>query len=372
MHRTSGAILSALLLFGCARVPAMPSRSIPARPDACSSSSVETARVITPLSMADPEWGRRIDRIELRGELAVREGLIRDAITTRVGDPLDAQRIRADVERLLALEVLENVSVEAELDRDRLVVRYVLEPRRRVGSVVLRGLDTPSSARWMPIAAGELYDAARAKRAATDLETHLVDSGHLSAKVEARARSKGALVDVCFRAEPGPAFVLEPVEFTENLQIDDEELRKQIDTHDGRVNQAGKVYRADLLERDRQRILALYYDRGFLLAAVGEPRVRLDGRRGLVSVSIPISEGPVFRLRRVRFKGDEQRLHGRYAELLGAKAGNIFNRAALLEGMDRIKELYRAQGENVSVDPETKLDEAARTVDLLITVERQP
>ena len=372
MYRTSGAILSAVALFGCAQAPVTPSRSLPAPRDACSATSAVTAQFVTPLSMADPEWGRRIDRVELRGHEEIPAALIRTAITTREGDPLDALRIRDDLERLLALEVLDNVSVESELIRDKLVVRYVLEPRRRIGSVVLRGFDTPSWARWRPIARGELYDAERAQRAGADLETHLVDSGHLLAKVETRARAGGELVDVCFVVDAGPALVLERIDFAENQQISDADLVQQIATHDGRVNRAGKVYRADLFEQDLLRVRALYYDRGFLSVQVGEPSVRLDARRGLVSVSVPISEGPVFRLRRIRFTGGERRLYPRYAELLGANAGNVFGRAELLDGMERIRELYRARGENVDVEPQTTLDEAARTVDLVITVEREP
>jgi outer membrane protein assembly factor BamA len=135
------------------------------------------------------------------------------------------------------------------------------------------------------------------------------------------------------------------------------------------VNRPGKPYRADLLARDLPSIRALYYDRGHFSVRLDQPRVQRDERRGRVRVELPVTEGPAYRLRKIRFEGSEPRLRQRYASLVHAKVGSVIDRSRVFEGIDRIQEFHRARGEAASVTPESSLDQKAGTLDLVIRVD---
>lgn len=367
MRRALRALLIALLAApGCGRPAAAPSAP---RPSACDApSQADTATIELP---SEPEWGARVSAVELRGARRVPEGLLRAAIFTRAGQPLDEERVAADVRRLDALEVFSQVVAETEPTPGGVRLRFAVEERRLVGRVDYRGIEALPLGRHVPLREGELFDEARVHRAAQGLEDHLVESGHLDARVRSHTRRFAEAVDVCFSVEAGPRYTLAELVPVGNLSVPSSELAALVDDHDGEVNRPGAPFRADLLGPARLRIHALYYDRGFLDVSLGEPRVVRDERSRTLRVEWPIQEGTVYRLARVTFSGKLRGPEQRYRELLGVAPGQVFSRARIAEGVERIREYHEKLGHSAQAIPETELEPREGSVGLRVSIEER-
>jgi outer membrane protein insertion porin family len=308
--------------------------------------------------------------VSFRGNRAVPERLLRDAVMTRPGEPLDVTRIADDVRRLLALEALENVSVESDDTPRGANLSFVVQERRLVGRVDYLGLDRVPVGRHLPLAAGELYDPARVFRAGDRLKEHLIESGYARAEITTLQRvSSDASVSVCFRVRRGPRFVLEALDFPGAESVDARELRALIHTEDGKVNMPGTPYRPDLLEANLVWLSALYYDRGFVEVKVGPPRASYDDGRGRVRVEVPIVEGSLFRVGSLSFRGELAGTTAEHRSLLGVESDSVFNRTLLAKGLERLREHYRKMGRNVDVVPETALDHEHRRLNITLRIE---
>lgn len=361
MRGTFWAALVAAGLGGCAGAAGTARVTEPSACDAPDPTPLPT-EVALP---AEPPWGARIRAIELRGLSRVPESLVRGAITTRAGDTLDEAQVARDVLALLALETFDQVVASTE--QDGAVLLYSLTERRLVGRVEHRSGQPLPVGRHVPLASGELHDPARVHRAARDLEDHLIESGHVDARVLTRERRSGERVDVCFVIEPGPRRLISAIVPQGNTQVLAREILALIDNHDRMANRIGAPFRADLFGPDRLRIQALYYDRGYLESAVSEPAASPD--RGGLRVVIPIHEGAVYRLDRVSFSGMLRATEQRYHKLFAVPAGRVFSRSEVSAGLDRVVAHHRSLGFTARVTPQTDLDNPSHTVNLRLVIE---
>ncbi|MCL4748860.1 MAG: hypothetical protein KJ015_01805 [Myxococcales bacterium] len=367
MRRALRSLLIALLAApGCARPAAAPSA---ARPSACDAPTrADTPTIELP---SEPEWGARVSAVELRGTRRVPEALLRAAIEIRAGETLDEERVAADVRRLYALEAFSQVVAETDATPGGVRLRFVVEERRLVGRVDYRGIGALPLGRHVPLREGELFDPARIHRAAQGLEDHLVESGHLDARVRSHQRRDTETVDVCFAVEAGPRYTLAELVPVGNHSVPSSELSALVDDHDGEVNRPGAPFRPDLLGPARLRIQALYFDRGFLDVALGEPRVVRDEGSRTLRVEWPIQEGTVYRLARVTFSGKLRGPEQRYRELLGVAPGQVFSRARIAEGLGRIREHHETLGHSAQAVPEIELDPREGSVGLRVSIEER-
>jgi outer membrane protein insertion porin family len=135
-----------------------------------------------------------------------------------------------------------------------------------------------------------------------------------------------------------------------------------------------------MFERDIAVLNALYYDKGYLAVRIDSPRVMLSTDREGIEITIPIEEGPRFRIRTMQVV--ERDADGREIEPLGgrrhlremvrAKPGDYFNRAELVKDLGAIQTMYRDAGyANVEAPPATELDPDKEEVDIRVTIQRR-
>jgi len=314
-------------------------------------------------------------KVEVTGAPHVPPDLPLGVIRSRADTPLDAAVVAEDVRALLDLEAIANVRVESErIPSDRVILRYVLEERRVIGSVTYSWSNPLGYGHWVPLAKGELFDPTRIARTRRDLEIHLETAGHLEARVEERHRQNDHEVNVCFVVQPGPKYLIDRIAFSGNERVSQADLAAQLHTYEHRANEAGQPFRADLLETDLLYVSALYYDRGHLSVKVGPPRTTTtatSATEGKITIDVPIVEGPAYRLGVVRVSGfGSPSEHAEHLKRLGIQHGELFQRGKLLEGIERIRAFERKRGVEVDVTPETKLDSGAGEVDLVFEIAR--
>jgi outer membrane protein insertion porin family len=307
--------------------------------------------------------GAKIVRVEVRGNVAVPEEVVRAVLVGKVGDVIDREAIAEDVRRVWGLEAFDDVGAEVEAVKGGAVLRWVVVERALIGTVRVHG----AGGRRIEGLAGGLYDPVRVAREVDGVAVRLRERGHLQARARAWSRRAGERVDVCAVVDAGPRYEIDRVAFPGSKQIGERDLRAALRTRDGAVNAPGGVYRADLLVEDKPYLLALYYERGMVDVRVGDPVITLDAARGRVRVAVPVQEGPVYRIGKLTVAGVQARERNR---LLGPLArGRVFARAEVAEANQRMQDWLKARGRERAVWPETRIDAERRTIDLTFDLE---
>jgi len=148
------------------------------------------------------------------------------------------------------------------------------------------------------------------------------------------------------------------------------ELLGIIDSGGGSYNVPGKPYRSPVLERDRLMMSSYYYDRGMVNVSISEEQVSYSEDGRFADITIEITEGPIYKVGKLRCVGDLASTEKRCLELLGVKSGEIFNRTRVSEGLERIRSFQASSQKGTSVEPETTLDPKKQTLDLAIAVKK--
>jgi outer membrane protein insertion porin family len=207
-------------------------------------------------------------------------------------------------------------------------------------------------------------DPAAIREAAERIREAYVRAGYLFATVTPCVRRAPAL-DLVMHLSEGPRVAVASWRFPGAVRITEDALRAQLDTHDGRYNTAGGIYRADLWEqRDVVIVRLMYFDNGFLAVKIGNPTLTFTADRSRVTVSVPIEEGRAFRIGKVAVTGD--RLAGdQDLTLLRIRPGQIFSRWTTAEDAERIRLWHVASGQpNAEVTISPTLDEVHAMIDV--------
>lgn len=270
-----------------------------------------------PSSIIDHQSGEIIKSIEFEGNEKFKGHVLRERLGFELGDRLDP--FLAEGGRLTIAEVYRKIgysSVKVGLDRDRLAdghLLYQIEegPRVQIGDIEFAGNDA--------FDAGTLKQVVKIKEKKwllwpyyfTDeaieedvdrLREFYYGRGHLNYKIDARTElsADGERMDVTFIIEEGPVYHVAQVVFTGATHFTEEQLRTDLDSHEG------DVYLKAIADRDARRIEERYREIGYVDAEVRQ-RVKFtpEVEDNLVVLAFEIREGRQFRIGRIDVTGNE-------------------------------------------------------------------
>jgi len=166
--------------------------------------------------------------------------------------------------------------------------------------------------------------------------------GYAFAAVSYTRTDREDLVQAIFKIDEGPRVLIEHIEFTGRSAVPADDLaalfapsRLIFDRSGSRPFLQSEIQTGVSLLRD------FYLARGYLDVTVGDPTFSFSENRTRVSITIPLSEGRVYRLNDLRFSGElpaaaEESLHALRQEMVG----KAYNRSQRLVVQSRLEEIY--------------------------------
>ena len=124
-----------------------------------------------------------------------------------------------------------------------------------------------------------------------------------------------------------------------------------------------------------EAIRPIYLQQGYLLAKLGPPEVRLTGNPNQklpeqIPVYVPVTPGPVFHWKQVRWIGNTVLSEFTLSGLLSAKPGDVADGVQMEAGWDRVREEYGQHGYlEAQLDPVAAYDHQAHTVSYAVSVQ---
>ncbi|MEZ4367226.1 MAG: outer membrane protein assembly factor BamA [Kofleriaceae bacterium] len=329
--------------------------------------------------------GRPIERIEFRGNRKVEADAIRVTLASRPGGLLDGERVRQDIRGMWRMGFFADVVAEAEITASGgVILTYAVTEKPSIRKIYVAGndeLDLEKINEVLDLELDTIVDISKVKRNRDAISKLYLDSGYylatVSYEIKPAPASEGAAeseVDVWFTVDEKAKIKIRSVEFIGNHALSDDELRSVIATQrEGALSflsDAG-TYNQEAFERDLLIVAAHYWDKGYAEARVGTPQVRLSRDKRYMYLAIPITEGKIYTVTGVSFKGDLLGDEADHLRRVRIRPGMVFARSTIAEDRERLENYYKNQGyAYASVMPLTKDDRANRTTALTFEVSR--
>ncbi len=347
-------VLVAMLFVGCATAPApKPEPVAPSSPPP-TPARAECPTTLPVLSEAGSAFGSIIDKVCLVGAGDEKHLRLNEAIAPREGQPLDAAAVRDDLEQLFTEGELKDVIVVAQpLDPKRVVLSYFVTEYAELTDVKVEGLSAlkPEEVRDI-VHAGLRASPQLVKRTVATLKELYAEAGYPKAKID------GVLEGTVLRltVSEGPHAVVKTVTFEGAKKLGEAKLKGSL-----RLVK-GATFKEDLTQVDSLTITSMYLDSGFIEARV-EAASTMDAS-GAVDLTWKITEGDMFRIGTVSFKGLAPSTEKTVLKSFETKSKAVFSRAKLKRDIGLIEEVARRAGTPVEVTPITSVNREKHTIDV--------
>lgn len=333
--------------------------------------------------------GKAIARIEVTGNGRVSADDIRASIGLRPGLPCTDREVNRDARALWDLGYFNDVQVEAEVKPDgQLALTFRVTERPAIGEVVFEGndeVDKSDLEEKVTLRQGSVLSEPKVAEQLGKIRELYAEKGFFLAKIKYELDSlPNDEARVRFVIDEGTEVTVRRIRFLGNKNIEDGEIKGYMQTGETSIFSllsSNNTYRREVFDQDLNMVQALYYDRGYLLVEVAEPLIELTPDRKHIDLTIRITEGPRFRVGRVKVGEINEDgepvdpLPGRkfLRESVELNPGDWFSRSTIAENLQTITRYYRDQGyAKVQVTPQTELNTDERIVHIGVSVRRGP
>ncbi len=330
-----------------------------------------------------------IRRIEVAGNSRVAEEDVLATIRLRRGVPCTDAEVGRDARSLWDLGYFDDIQVEAdEAPGERIDLTFRVHERPAIGRIVFEGndeVDDDDLDGEVDLREGAILSVPDVREAVTKIRDFYAGKGYFLARVQYVLRRMGDNeVQVTFRIVEGPEVAVRRIRFIGNNALPDSELLGLMRTSEtgffSFLSSSDTFKRTDF-DEDVNRLQAYYYDKGYLDVAIGTPRIELTADRRHIDITIPVDEGPRFRIGRLRVAevdADGQEItplegRRRLREMVTLSSGEWFNRTSIARDLLEITRAYRDHGyAHVDIRPETDLNRNRRLVHVVVLIQRGP
>jgi outer membrane protein insertion porin family len=332
--------------------------------------------------------GRKIGKIAVKGNGRVAADDVRATMKLKPGMACGDDEIAKDARALWDLGYFDDLIFRASTTGDAVDLEIQIKERPAIGKITFEGDDNVTEEdidEKVTLEVGAILSENAVREQLTKIRDVYAEEGFFLAKVTYKlVPMANNQVEVRYDIVEGPEVSVRRIEFIGNDHIPAEDLLQFMRTHPTGVLSflsSNDTFKRDFFDEDVLRIQALYYDRGYMNIQVDPPRVELTPDRHQIDITVPVREGPRFRIGRMRvveISADGQEvepLGGRRSvrEKVETESGEWFSRTKVAEGIERITRHYRdASFAKVAVEPETELETDKRLVHVTVVIRRGP
>ena len=320
---------------------------------------------------------RTVEDVQITGNRRLRREDILYYVQIRPGDPFSEQQIQRDMQAILALGFFDKVQSRVyteEGPRGGVLVIFEVKELPIIRDLQFDGLHSvPESdllkafrERRVGVSKESIYDPVKARNAVRVIKELLAARGHPNATVEQRREDiSQTSIGLTFVIHEGERVRVMEVEFEGNQIFSDKKLRSQMK----HVQEAGLITRfqsKDILDREKldfdlRKVDNYMKSKGYLTARHGEPRVEGIGKRRTgfpvlplpflssvdegLRVTVPITEGKLFRLGDLKIEGNSIFSEAQIRLVIGLNKGDVANGEKIGKALyENLKSFYGQQG----------------------------
>src|SRR6184192_828080 len=309
------------------------------------------ARAQAPQSAPGPPMIRAID-VQYTGPASLSKERILAQMRTKVGQPYSNEVVQEDIKELYKTGYIRNVRIFAQPEGDGVKVIVAVQTRAIVRQIEITGAERVKPTRLrkeIKVKLNQAVDEQQLEEARQKIIEIYQARGFTDVSVEFRIEpieEKRGTARVVFSVNEGAKGAVSQVRFEGNAHVSQKVLRKQMKTK-GRtliyfVDKTGRLDEVQL-EQDLDKIREYYQDHGFIDVEIKE--VRKDRtQKGPMIITIVISEGPQYHVRKLTISGYEHSTDARIRAFLKMKEGSVYSPKQLRDDAKAVADAYGSGG----------------------------
>lgn len=357
-----------------------------------------------------------IRSIEVRGSQKMSADAVRFDLGIKPGDPWDEEVLRREYRRFWDRGYFADLRFLRRCEPDGAVLIVELQDRPTVLSVSYskskvvnqQQIEDYFKERNFVFTVGTPLDRKKVWKAQQLIKELLGTKGYLDARVDPIVKEVSASArSVTFEIDPGGKTRIRELDFTGNENFSDATLKSQLKLTDDYAFylpwSKKSLYHPLKYQQDVNNVLQFYRDRGYLdvdvqppiidVRAAGEPSgpppapdapaaeaaefpppgedaEQASRDKKWVYITVPIVEGPVYRLGKLTFEGNEVLPSEQLRFMVPLPDGAVLSDSAIEAGMDRIRATYGSRGYvYVAVTRRIERREGEQVADVVITID---
>src|SRR5213080_29162 len=317
----------------------------------CALLTTVLVRAQAPPSAPGPPMIRAIE-VEYTGPASISRERILAQMRTKVGQLYSNEIVQDDIKALYRTGYIRNVRIFAQPQGDGVKVIVAVQTQAIVREIEIVGAERIKPKRLrkeIKVSLNHAVDEQQLEEAREKIIEVYQGHGFNDVNVQFRVDpidEKRGTARVVFTVNEGAKGAISQVRFEGNAHISQAALRKQMKTR-GRtliyfVDKTGRLDEVQL-EQDLDKIREYYQNHGFIDVEIKE--VRKDRtQKGPMIITIVISEGPQYHVRKLTISGYEHSTEARFRAFLKMKEGSVYSPKQLRDDAKAVADAYGSGG----------------------------
>lgn len=321
--------------------------------------------------------GRRIIKIDLKGNLNRDSTLIKAQLGSKVGGILSYKTLAKDVKDLFFLGFFSDIKVEAlKFGGDGVYLTFIFEEYEKIQDILITGSDAVSKKdilELLTVKKGSVYNKMLVKDSIDKVLDKYRQEGYINAQVTPSVKTDpvSRTAVVTFAVNEGKKIVIEKITFIGCKQLEAGSVDNALeDTHASSLFRSG-IYDEKKFDKDKERIVAYYQNRGFIKMRIIKVdkeirQVRPDKPKQGIFLTIHVEEGERYSMGKFTFSGNEVFTDAVIRdEIFRLKSGQFFNEEQYKKDFAGLYGRYQELGYIfANIVPERTIDEGKKLVNL--------
>lgn len=305
------------------------------------------------LLVASPAFSAaKIVNIDFVGLVKTQESVLRQKISSLEGALYSSSKVKRDIKVLYKTGFFEDVYVEKKSVSGGIRLIFHVREKGVVRSIVFKGNKKLKEKDLISIVTIRDFSLLSEKRIAES--EHAIrglyeEKGFYLAEVKAEVvpldTEKNEL-ELVFNIKENREVKIRRISFVGNKVFSDRKLVKQMVTKVkglfSFISGSGK-YKDEKLERDVEALTRFYQNRGFIKVKIGKPQLSLTRNKKAIYITIPVHEGPKYKVRKVNVAGDIITTREELLSKLKLETGDIYSREVQDGDLSVLTNLYGDQ-----------------------------
>ncbi|MDP3182738.1 MAG: outer membrane protein assembly factor BamA [Desulfobaccales bacterium] len=319
----------------------------------------------------------RVVRIEVKGNRRIEKDAIAGVMQTREGDFLSPPRLREDLKAIYKMGYFTDVKFDVSDTPEGRILTVVVEEKPAIKEILTKGnkkIKRDKILEVMDLKPFSVASEAAIRENINKILNLYREKSFYEAQVnyELVPISKTE-VNLVFHIIEGGKLAIKDIKFEGNQAFKAKALKGVMETKEKTIlisiiTGSGRLTK-DTLERDLEKISAFYYNHGYIKAKVGEPRIDIKG--SYIYITIPVVEGPQYKVGKIDLQGDLLEDKEKLLEKLEIGKEKIYSREVVQKDLSTMSDFYADKGyANADIAPLIKENEQNLTVDVTLDIHK--
>ncbi len=316
-----------------------------------------------------------IDKVEVKGNKRIPISRISNYIV-KPGEEFDLSKIDKSIKQVYKTGFFLDVTVDMDLN-DELVIIYHLKEKPIVNKIYFEGnkeFKEKDLREKIPLKTNSQFDKELIEKSVLELRKAYEKENFYNVKINVELEDRrDNTVDIVFSIVEGKEAKVKKIYFYGFTAFTEKELKKTIQTSEKGwftwFTGSGTL-KTEELEFDKERIRALYLNKGYIKAQVADPEIKMSENKEDIYITFRINEGFQYKVNNIEFTGNKHIDTDALLKMLSLKKGMFFSAAKYQKDIETITSAFTSIGYAfVNVSPDTKINDEKYIVDLAYNIE---